>query len=555
MTPERKITWLILILSFVAICTNAEDDTIIETKQGKVSGFTLSVLSDTVTAYTGIPYAEAPIGFKRFQKPEPRKPWLGIHKATKFGNSCYQSKSEAYSELPGVDKWLVKNEMSEDCLNLNVWVPQSISKPAHVMVFIYGGGFISGTSSLAVYDGSVLAATEKVIVVSMNYRVGALGFLAFPGSKDVPGNSGLFDQRLALQWVHDNIAAFGGDPGSVTLFGQSAGAASVGYHVLSTGSHSYFKRVIIQSGSPTADWAFNSKERARILSLKLAQRIGCPTEDDNSTIACLKNVDAKEIIHKQLPTDSKFELTYFVPTIDNDFLLDVPKNLVNQTNKHIDILIGVTKDDGNPFPVFAGQGISTKYLSLITTEQLEQGLRQFFPPGEELAIESFKLLYIDWDDEGNQEKNRDALAKILKDYYFTCPSKYFASFAAETTNNVFVYEYDHRPSNEVWPQWMGAIHGAELPIIFGNPFSAPQEFSQEEQAFSKRIMKMWANFAREGNPSDDGFVWPHYSTGDQNHAILKMNNISVRQKWSGQNCQFWNFYYPEQVKKHRKILT
>ncbi|XP_075049459.1 cholinesterase-like [Mixophyes fleayi] len=448
--------------------------------------------------------------------------------------------------------WLVKNEMSEDCLNLNVWVPQLIIKPAHVMVFIHGGGFISGTSSLPIYDGSVLAATEKVIVVSMNYRVGVLGFLAFPGSKDAPGNAALFDQRLALQWVHENIAAFDGNPDSVTIFGHSAGAASVGYHVISSGSHSYFKRAIIQSGSPTADWALNSKERARKLSLKLAENLGCPIEDDDSTIACLQRVGPKELIDKQLATESGYVLTYFVPILDNDFVLDDPKNLVKQIIRNTDILIGITKDDGNPFPVFGGPGFSIKNLSLITTEQFEQGLRIFFPPGEDLVVKSIQLQYTDWDDEKNREKNRNVMGHILKDNYFTCPLKYFANHATEAKNNLFVYKYDHRPSNDPWPEWMGAIHGAELPIIFGKPLDEPQNFTQAEQMFSKRIMKMWGNFAREGNPSDDGFVWPHYTVEDQKHAILKVDSIDINQKWSSRNCQFWNFYYPQLVKTRGK---
>ncbi|CAN2390584.1 Acetylcholinesterase tetramerisation domain [Pristimantis euphronides] len=219
-------------------------------KARESSGIKQSVLcSVPCTAYLGIPYAEAPTGEKRFKKPEPRAPWHDIYKATTYGNSCYQTK-EFFIDFPGIDKWLVNNEMSEDCLNLNVWVPQSMSKPAHVMVYIYGGGFNAGTSSLELYDGSVaIVATENIIVVSLNYRLGALGFLAFPGNTKAPGNAAFVDQRLALQWVHENIAAFGGNPESITLFGESAGSASVGYHVISAGSHSYFRRAIMQSGT------------------------------------------------------------------------------------------------------------------------------------------------------------------------------------------------------------------------------------------------------------------------------------------------------------------
>ncbi|KAM4013205.1 cholinesterase-like [Anomaloglossus baeobatrachus] len=537
------------ILTIFAVCCTAEDDTIVDTKQGKVSGVKKSVVSKTVKAYLGIPYAEAPTGEKRFKKPEPRAPWQGIYEATTLGSSCSQDKGEYYTQISGSDVYLVKNKISEDCLTLNIWVPQSISKPAHVMTYIHGGGFISGTSAFEIYDGSVLAASESMIVVSMNYRLGALGFLAFPKNVNAPGNAAMFDQRLALQWVHENIAAFGGNPESITIFGESAGAGSVGYHVISSGSQPFFKRAILQSGSPTAFWAINSYERSRKLSLELAKMVNCPTEDDDAAIACLQKVDAKELVEKQILIDSKFALTLFVPVVDNDFVSDIPKNLVKHSISNIDVLIGVTKNDGNPFPLFGAPGFNAKNLSLITTQQLKKGLKFFFPTTNDLHLESMMLLYKDWDDEQNMEKNRDALERILKDIHFTCPSKYFANSAAKDQNKIFVYEYDHRPSIETYPEWMGVVHASELPVLFGQPLSFPEKFSNKEQVFSRRVMKMWANFAREGNPSDDKFNWPQYLPEEQKYAILKADHIEVKQKWNSQKCQFWNSFYPKLVEK------
>ncbi|KAG8560271.1 hypothetical protein GDO81_014872 [Engystomops pustulosus] len=483
-----------------AVCVRTEDDTIIETKQGKVSGIKKSVISHTVTAYLGIPYGEAPTGQKRFQKPEPRAPWEGIYQATDFGNSCYQNKEEldSFIDMIGTDEWSIKNEMSEDCLSLNVWVPESISKPASVMVNIYGGAFLSGSSALDIYDGSVLAASENVIVVSMNYRVGALGFLVFPGNAKAPGNAGLFDQRLALQWVHENIAAFGGNPESVTIFGISAGGVSVGYHVISPGSRPYFKRAIMQSGSPTADWAIRSQESSKKLAMKLANIVDCPTEDDDATIDCLQKVEANKLTGTQILGMSGFTVTLFAPILDDDFLTDIPQNLVKYTKVNTDILIGVTKDDGNPFTLMGAPGISVKNESLITMEQLKDGLKFYFPSEDDLSVESMMLLYKDWDDVKNTEKNRQALEKILKDNYFMCPAKYFANFAAEAKNNLFVYEYAHRPSTLTLPEWMGAAHGAEVKMLFGHPLIAPHKYSNQEQVFSRRFMKIWANFARNG---------------------------------------------------------
>ncbi|MEE6490688.1 hypothetical protein FKM82_015956 [Ascaphus truei] len=538
-------------MSVLVMNTEAEDETIIETKQGKVSGIHLSVLSGSVTAYLGIPYGEPPTGEQRFKHPVPRKPWQGIHEAIKFGNSCYQSRNEVFTKFPGIKMWLVNNDISEDCLHLNVWVPSAKPKSVSVMVFIHGGGFISGTTSLDIYDGSILAYSEEVIVVSMNYRVGALGFLALPGNKDAPGNAGLFDQRLALQWVHENIAAFGGNPHSVTIFGHSAGAVSVGYHMISPGSHTYFTRAIMQSGSPSSDWAVQSHQRARKLTVKLAEVLGCPLDDDDTVMTCLRSKDPKELIKNQLLAETTHTLTHFIPVLDNDFLIDIPDNLIKQNLKNTEILLGATKDDGNPFSLLGGPGFSLNHESLITTAELEEGLRLFFPSAGELGVESILLQYTDWEDVDNREKNREAMELILRDYYFTCPMKYFANQAADHRSNVFFYEYDHRSSQEVWPEWMGALHGAELTFVFGKPLIENKNYTNAEHLFSKRMLKFWANFAKNGSPncSEEAFIWPHYTSTDQKYAVLKVDGAEVQHKLNCRHCQFWNSFYPKLLKK------
>ncbi|CAF95209.1 unnamed protein product, partial [Tetraodon nigroviridis] len=156
----------------------------------------------------------------------------------------------------GAEMWNPNTPISEDCLYLNIWTPQmntdSLQSPLPVMIWIYGGAFTTGTSSLDLYDGRYLTKSEDVIVVSMNYRLSVFGFLSLPNNPNVRGNAGLMDQRLAIQWVVDNIAAFGGDPSQITLFGESAGSISVGLHVLSPGSNGLFKRAVMQSLVPTA---------------------------------------------------------------------------------------------------------------------------------------------------------------------------------------------------------------------------------------------------------------------------------------------------------------
>ncbi|KAM4663597.1 cholinesterase-like [Discoglossus pictus] len=528
----------------------AEDDTVVEIKQGKISGIHLPVLSGSVIAYLGIPYGEPPIGAQRFKKPEPRKPWQGIHKANEFGKSCFQKKDNATSKLPGSRIWIVNNEMSEDCLYINVWVPSSKPKSCSVMVFIYGGGFIYGTTSLDIYDGSRLAYSEDLIVVSMNYRVGALGFLALPGNNNAPGNAGLFDQMLALQWVHENIEAFGGNPQSVTIFGHSAGAASVSYHVVSSGSHEYFSNAIIQSGSAIADWAIQSQEHARAYTLKLAKLLRCSLEDDNVIITCLQNVDPVKLIKKQILAGDVHSRVHFSPIVDNDFLNNDPSNLAKQTLKEINILMGATKDDGNPFTLRWIPRLSLKDENLTTFTYLKQGLRQLFPLVGRKTIESILLEYTEWEERENRQKNLEAMEQILTDNYFVCPMKLFANKLADNKHNVYFYIYDYRMSKEVWPEWMGVVHGAELPILFGKPLIESHNYTKEEKVLSKRMMKFWANFARDGDPNGDteeGFNWPLYSSKEEKYVVLKLDHSEVHEKLNSRHCQFWNVYFPKRT--------
>ncbi|XP_039581565.1 cholinesterase-like, partial [Passer montanus] len=229
---------LLLLLLLAAPCPATPEELLVATSAGAVRGFHVAAgPSSRVAAFLGIPYAEPPVGPLRFAPPRPARPWGGVLDALSHPHACFQPVDTMFPGFGGSEMWNPNREMSEDCLYLNIWAPAPRPEtPAPVLVWIYGGGFYSGAASLDVYDGRFLAAAEGVLVVSMNYRVGALGFLALPGHPEAPGNVGLLDQRLALRWVQANIAAFGGDPGAVTLFGESAGAASVGLHLLSGGS-------------------------------------------------------------------------------------------------------------------------------------------------------------------------------------------------------------------------------------------------------------------------------------------------------------------------------
>lgn len=248
-------------LAFV-LDPDENDPLIVNTDKGRVRGKTvLSSTGKKVDVFLSIPYAQPPLGPLRYRHPRPAESWTGIRNATQQPNSCVQIVDVAFGDFVGADMWNPNTPMSEDCLYVNVFVPHPRPKKSPVMLWIYGGGFFQGTSTLDVYDYKTLASEENMILVSMQYRVANLGFL-YLGTEDAPGNAGLFDQNLAMRWVHDNIHRFGGDPTRVTLFGESAGAVSVSLHLLAPKSHDLFHRAILESGSPTAPWAIIQRKEA-----------------------------------------------------------------------------------------------------------------------------------------------------------------------------------------------------------------------------------------------------------------------------------------------------
>ncbi|NXP75460.1 ACES Acetylcholinesterase, partial [Ramphastos sulfuratus] len=402
-----------------------------------------------------------------------------------------------------------------------------------VMVWIYGGGFYSGAASLDVYDGRYLAAVENLVVVSMNYRLGALGFLALPGQPEAPGNVGLLDQRLALRWVRSNIAAFGGDPTKITLFGESAGAASVGFHLLSPASRSLFRRAVLQSGSPNGPWASVGAAEGRRRAKALGRLVGCggaaasTPSSGTELVACLRSKSPLELVEKEaavLPQQGVFRFA-FVPVVDGDFLTDSPEALLGgageggERKKQVEekeggeeeeeeereargeeaeVLLGAVRDEGTYFLVYGVPGFGKDNESLISREEFLGGVRLGVPHANELAAEAVVLQYTDWLDQDNPVKNREALDDIVGDHNVVCPLMHFAQRWAERGGKVFAYLFDHRASNLAWPPWMGVPHGYEIEFVFGQPLDPRLNYTAEEEQLSRRIMRYWGNFARRG---------------------------------------------------------
>lgn len=341
----RRLDLLLQLFLVIAIPSSLRGATV-TTNVGKISGYTEKVLVDgnykTITKFMGIPFAESTAGLNRFLKPIPKAPFNDTFTATGKPVGCIQRSQASTQRLSK------SMNFSEDCLILNVYVPHdfttNISLP--VMVWIYGGGFNDGASGL--YLADVLNAYASVIVVTINYRLGMFGFLQSADGK-LPGNQGLWDQHLALKWVHENIAAFTGDPGRVTIFGESAGGASVLFQALYPGNRGLFQKVIAESGSALANWATLKEPNAN----EFLKRVGCGSSSD--PLSCLRIKTPDEL---QLPRRVGDKLQ-FAPVVDGDFVVESPEDILFGNNSKslaarefystLDILSGVNNFDGALF--------------------------------------------------------------------------------------------------------------------------------------------------------------------------------------------------------------
>ncbi|KAL1140823.1 hypothetical protein AAG570_000751 [Ranatra chinensis] len=506
--------WLLVATVVEDSSGSQQDDLVITTNKGKVRGTTLSAPTGKyVDAWFGIPYAKKPIGNLRFRHPHPVDRWEHVLNATKPPNTCVQIIDTVFGDFPGATMWNPNTQMSEDCLYINVVVPKPRPKNAAVMVWVFGGGFYSGSITLEVYDHKILVSEENVIVVSMQYRVASLGFLYF-GTPDVPGNAGLYDQLMALQWIRDNIRHFGGNPENVTLFGESAGAVSISLHLLSPLSMNLFSQAIMESGAATAPWAIIPRNESFVRGLRLAEAIGCPHDrsDMNAVVDCLRRANATEIVDNEWGTLGICEFP-FVPIVDGTFVDDLPhRSLAAKNFKKTNILMGSNTEEGYYFIIY--------YLT------------ELFRKEENVYV--------------NREEFLQAVRELNP--YVNNVARY-----AETGNNVYMYYFKHRSLNNPWPSWTGVLHGDEISYVFGEPLNPAKNYHTLEVELSKRVMNYWANFAKTGNPSlsSDGSwtstYWPVHTAYGREFLTLDINSTATGRGPRLKQCAFWKKYLPQLV--------
>lgn len=490
------------IMADEAVDEEDDDPLVVRTNKGRVRGITLTAATGKkVDAWFGIPYAHKPVEDLRFRHPRPIESWgEEILNTTTLPHSCVQIVDTVFGDFSGAMMWNPNTDMHEDCLYINIVTPRPRPKNAAVMLWVFGGGFYSGTATLDVYDPKILVSEEKVVYVTMQYRVASLGFLFFD-TADVPGNAGLFDQIMALQWVKDNIAHFGGNPHNITLFGESAGAVSVSLHLLSPLSRNLFSQAIMQSGAATAPWAIISREESILRGIRLAEAVHCPHSrtDMGPMIECLRKKSADELVNNEWGTLGICEFP-FVPIIDGSYLDEMPiRSLAHQNFKKTNILLGSNTEEGYYFILYYLTELFPKEENVgITREQYLQAVRELNPYVNDVVRQAIVFEYTDWLNPEDPVKNRNALDKMVGDYHFTCGVNEFAHRYAETGNNVYTYHYKHRSKNSPWPSWTGVLHGDEINYAFGEPLNPGKNYSPEEVEFSRRLMRYWANFARTG---------------------------------------------------------
>ncbi|XP_040261448.1 bile salt-activated lipase-like [Bufo bufo] len=508
----------------------------------------IGLISSTyLDVFKGIPFAAPP---RILEKAERHPGWSGTLKATDFKPRCLQA-TLSQTDTRG----------ENDCLYLNVWVPQpgkSVSTNLPVMVWIYGGAYLFGSAEGAnflsnyLYDGEELALRGNVIVVTFNYRLGPLGFLS-TGDANLPGNYGLWDQHMAIAWVKRNIAAFGGNPDNITIFGESAGAASVSLQTLSPYNVGLVKRAISQSGVALSPWAI--QQDPLLWARQVGTKVGCPVDDTAALANCLRITDPRavtlafklDLINLQYPV---VHYLAFSPVIDGDFIPDDPINLFSNA-ADVDYLAGVNNMDGH---MFAGMDLSVinkpqEDIKAAEVEKLVQDLT--LPKGSLGGNLAYELYTSNWGPSPSQELMKKTIVDAETDYIFLVPTQEALALHAMNARSGKTYNYlfSHPSRMPLYPSWVGADHADDLQYIFAKPFTTPLAYRTEDRDVSAAMIAYWTNFAATGDPNQGPTKvptsWLPYNT--LYGQYLEINNSitynSLKQGLRSPYVRFWAHTY------------
>ncbi|EHB07339.1 Carboxylesterase 2 [Heterocephalus glaber] len=491
-------------LLLLLVCGQALDSAspIRSTNTGQVRGSLVHVKGTDVGVHTflGIPFAKPPVGSLRFAAPEAPEPWSGVRDGTSYPAMCLQD-----ADIMKMFNMTAPSvPVAEDCLYLNIYTPAHVHDESRlpVMVWIHGGALILGTASS--YDGSKLAASENVVVVTIQYRLGVLGFFSTE-DQHATGNWGFLDQVAALRWVQENIAHFGGNPDRVTIFGQSAGGVSVSSLVLSPMSQGLFHGAIMESGvALLPDIISSSSENIYTM---VANMSGCGQIDSEAMVRCLRGKSEEEIL-------AITKVLEIIPAVvDGAFLPRHPQELLASADfQPVPSIIGVNNDEyGWALPIFFGSADTQKEMNRETLRTVLQSMsaQMMLPAGfGDLFMEEYM------GDIEDPQALKIQFHEMKADCIFVIPALQVAHFQS-SHGPVYFYEFQH-PLNffkDIRPPHVKADHGDQVFFVFGSSFWGNQiELTEEEELLNRRMMKYWANFARNAEESDPQSC-PNYSIG------------------------------------------
>jgi para-nitrobenzyl esterase len=457
----------------------------VRTKSGVVAGS----VANGVVSWKGVPFAQPPVGELRWKPPQPVAPWTGVRAATAYANDCMQEPFPSDAAPLGTAP-------AEDCLYVNVWAPeQAGAAPLPVMFWIHGGGFVNGGSSPSVYDGSAFAR-RGVVLVSLNYRLGRFGFFAHPAltkeQQGAPlGNYGYLDQIAALEWVRDNVAAFGGDPANVTIFGESAGGGSVHTLMTSPLAKGLFHKAIVESGGGRAGGIITPRnlKEAEGLGLALGTLVGVPGEDA-AALAALRKLPASELVRGlNLMTMGPQRDTYAGPMLDGRIVVEEPEHAFR-----------------------AGRQAKVPYV--IGANDLEFGMMPMAPPMVDgmlarFGVEKEKVVAA-YDPDGKGGLPRVG-AGVMSDGAMVEPARLLARLAA-AHQPTWQYRFSYVASS-LRGQAKGAYHATEIPFVFETVRAKYGDAATaEDEKIAAAANAYWTDFAKTGDPNGGGRPkWPAYS--------------------------------------------
>jgi para-nitrobenzyl esterase len=455
-----------------------------------------------VTAFLGIPYAAPPVGDRRWKPPQPPAKWDGVRRADTFGTSCMQN--QAGSRLPWTEEFMTQGPIGEDCLFLNVWTAaRNPNARLPVMFWIYGGGFNEGSSSVAVYDGAALAR-KGVVVVTVNYRVGPLGFLTHPeltreSEHHSSGNYGILDQIAALQWVRDNIAAFGGDPNQVTIFGQSAGAISVASLMRSPLAKGLFIRAIAQSGpgllGRNALGGNSTLSEREAAGLKYAESRGA------KTLAELRALPAASFF---TPSGGRGGAAAPGGVVRDGWVLTE-----NEPARQVPLMVGFVADDigvGGSGPGSAARPDAAAYRTEAARLYGDQAsaFLKLYPVAGDAEVAA-----------AQKSAARDRI-RVSMDLW--------AEQQAAKSKRIYTYYFDRVIPWPAHPEF-GAFHTSEVPYVFNTIGRIDRPWEPVDRSVAELMSSYWVNFARKGDPNGSGLPrWPAYEAGA--HMTMQLGEHS-----------------------------